>query len=91
MTCGIYKITNTANGKVYIGSSVDVHGRFNCHRSDLRNNRHGNQHLQNAWNLYGENSFVFEIIEESVKSIKKATNPGRTCKGFTFSYIKENA
>lgn len=23
MTCGIYRITNTINGKVYIGSSVD--------------------------------------------------------------------
>lgn len=64
MTCGIYKITNTANGKVYIGSSVDVRGRFNSHRSDLRQNKHGNQHLQRAWNLYGEHSFVFEIIEE---------------------------
>ena len=64
MTCGIYKITNTANGKVYIGSSVDVRSRFNSHRSDLRQNKHGNQHLQKAWNLYGEECFFFEIIEE---------------------------
>lgn len=64
MACGIYKITNTVNGKVYIGSSVDINGRLNSHRSDLRQNKHGNQHLQKAWNLYGEESFIFDVIEE---------------------------
>jgi group I intron endonuclease len=64
MTCGIYKITNTIDGKVYIGSSVDVRGRFNSHRSDLRQNKHGNSKLQRAWKKHGEEAFVFEIIEE---------------------------
>ena len=28
MICGIYKITNTINNKVYIGQSVDIHRRW---------------------------------------------------------------
>lgn len=64
MTCGIYKITNKTNGKIYIGSSVDIRGRFNSHKSDLRQNKHGNSKLQRAWDKYGEEAFVFDIVEE---------------------------
>jgi len=63
---GIYKITNKINNKYYIGSSVDIigkQGRFNNHIWKLIGNRHDNEHLQNAWNKYGIDVFVFEIIE----------------------------
>lgn len=65
--CGIYKITNTVNGKFYIGSSVRIKQRWRNHRSDLRGNRHHSVHLQNAWNKYGEAAFVHSIIEECSK------------------------
>lgn len=58
---GIYKITNTANGKVYIGQSVRLFSRLNDHHNALQNNCHHNQHLQNAYNKYGD-IFKFEII-----------------------------
>lgn len=63
---GVYKITNITNNIIYIGSTSGKYGfthRFNCHKNDLKNNRHGNSYLQNAWNKYGESSFKFEIIE----------------------------
>lgn len=31
MTCGIYKITNNINGKIYIGQSIDIERRFKQH------------------------------------------------------------
>lgn len=31
MICGIYKITNKVNGKIYIGQSVDIEGRWKGH------------------------------------------------------------
>lgn len=60
---GIYKITCTANGKVYIGSTTDMRKRWRAHRSDLRNNKHHNRHLQGAWNKYGNQFFEFEVLE----------------------------
>ncbi len=63
-SCGIYIITNLKDRKVYIGSAVDIQGRFRAHKSLLRRNRHTNKHFQNAWNKDGEDFFIFEILEE---------------------------
>lgn len=57
---GIYKITNTANGKVYIGQSVNIKHRWACHKYELENNVHKNPHLQRAYNQ-NPNAFKFEI------------------------------
>ena len=62
--CGVYKIINTINGKVYIGSSKDISRRWNEHIYSLDVNAHHNKKLQNAWNKYGRQNFKFEIIEE---------------------------
>ena len=60
---GIYCITNTVNGHQYVGSAVNISGRWNCHRWRLNNNIHHSPHLQNAWNKYGSEQFVFSILE----------------------------
>lgn len=59
----VYQIKNILNNKSYIGSSANYSRRFNEHKSRLRNNKHANQHLQNAWNKYGEENFVFNVIK----------------------------
>jgi len=59
---GIYKITNTANGNFYIGSSSRIGHRFRQHISALTHYKHRNPHLQNAWNKYGRDNFEFEVI-----------------------------
>lgn len=59
----IYRITNTKNKKCYIGQSVQKNNkRINNHRYLLKANRHSNQHLQYAWNVYGSDAFLFEKI-----------------------------
>lgn len=63
MTVGVYKITNQSNGKVYVGQSVDVEDRIYKHKMALRGNYHKNDHLQKAWNKYGEDSFLFKLIK----------------------------
>lgn len=61
---GVYCIYNNKNGKRYIGStSVSFESRFKKHKWLLRNNKHNNKRLQNAWNKYKEESFEFiEIV-----------------------------
>lgn len=60
----IYRITNMANGNFYIGSAESFPRREWQHKYDLKRNQHKNPRLQAAWNKYGEEMFVFEIIEE---------------------------
>ena len=62
--CGIYMITNYVNNKRYIGSSKNIAQRLWTHRSNLRHNTHSNEHLQHAWNKYGEENFNFTILEK---------------------------
>lgn len=57
----MYSVTNTVNGKRYIGSAIDFRSRWRSHQGDLDNGHH-NPHLQNAWNKYGSTAFVFEIV-----------------------------
>lgn len=60
---GIYKIENTINVNIYVGSAVNLYVRLGDHRSGLRANKHANTILQNAWNKYGESAFVFSVLE----------------------------
>ena len=60
---GIYMIQNIVNVKRYVGSARDLGKRRNIHFSELRRNCHSNPHLQNAFNKYGQESFVFKMIE----------------------------
>jgi group I intron endonuclease len=61
MKSGIYKISFDGNRLFYIGSSVNLVARKTNHISDLKNNNHCNQKLQNAYNKYKK--FCFEVIE----------------------------
>ena len=60
---GVFQIKNTANGKVLLGSSLNLEGPLNGHRFMLKIGSHHNKVLQQEWNEYGEEHFVFEILE----------------------------
>lgn len=61
--CGIYIIVCLVNGRVYIGQSKHIQKRWLEHKEELQKGSHCNNHLQNAWNKYGEKSFVFSVLE----------------------------
>jgi group I intron endonuclease len=65
MASGVYCWYNTVNEKIYIGSSKDIEGRKLGHEKHLREGRHGNKHLQAAWNCYSEAVFLFVILLET--------------------------
>ena len=70
----IYKIRNVVNQKFYVGSTINMKERLKTHRNRLRRDRHHSPHLQAAWNKYGEECFVFEVVEEisSVEALQAA-------------------
>lgn len=68
---GVYKITNTVNGKFYVGSAINIKRRWTVHRYKLRHNKHDNKHLQSAWDKYGESAFEFSVIELCEDSLQK--------------------
>ncbi len=61
---GIYEITNLVTGKIYVGQSIDVYGRFARHVYELTHGLHTNKELQADVLKYGLRSFAAEIVRE---------------------------
>lgn len=62
----VYAVKNTANGKVYVGSTgMQPSQRFHRHKTALRSGRHKNKEMQKDWNTYGESAFEFELLCET--------------------------
>ena len=59
---GIYKITNNANGKVYIGQSQNMYERWNQHRTALKSGHHANREMQKDWNK-SSRGFRWDVVE----------------------------
>ena len=60
---GIYQIqSRTKPERIYVGSSINIYSRWSEHQCDLKRNIHCNRKLQNHYNKYGKNDFVFSIL-----------------------------
>ena len=68
-TPGVYAITNTINGKIYIGSAVNLDRRCKQHKNALLKHIHHNSHLQAAWDKYGEDAFTFTVVTECSREL----------------------
>jgi group I intron endonuclease len=60
---GIYGILCKQRNKWYIGQAKNLRLRINSHFAELRRNSHRNDHLQRAYDKYGESSFETYILE----------------------------
>ena len=61
---GVYQVKNTVNGKVLLGSSLNLEGPLNRHKFMLKIGSHTNKALQKDWDELSPDQFVFEILEE---------------------------
>ena len=57
--CGIYKIENLINHKVYIGQSVDIERRFRGHI-----NKEHNHHLKHAFKNTELKIFLLRLLKK---------------------------
>ena len=61
--CCIYCIENNIDGKKYIGQTSNFESRRRSHLYELRKNNHPNKRLQESFNMFGEDTFIFYILE----------------------------
>ncbi len=61
---GIFQITNTQNGKVFIGKGMNVHGILNSQQAQLQFGSHRNLDLQQDYNHYGLEKFDFKVLDQ---------------------------
>jgi len=71
---GVFRIRNTVNGKMLIDSSTDIDAKWNRHRWLLKYEHHTNKSLQQDWNEFGADHFVFEILSEIEPDENKLTD-----------------
>lgn len=95
---GVYAIRHLPTGKMYVGGSTDITGRYTHHRFMLRRGCHKTVALQKLWEADGEQAFEFfilehcsrdELLEREDQWIKKAgylnTAPGAVPSRFAVS------
>lgn len=63
MKASIYQILNNVNGKFYIGSTTNFSRRRTNHLWHLKKGTHSSRKLQNSYNKYGEDKFIFLNLE----------------------------
>lgn len=61
---GIYCIENIITKTKYIGSAKIIKRRWQEHLKFLKKGNHKNKHLQSSWDKYGDENFLFYVIEK---------------------------
>jgi hypothetical protein len=60
---GVYKVENLAEGRIFLGSSMNVHGTLNSCRFQLDQGIHMNRDLQRDYTRLGGEKFAFAIVD----------------------------
>lgn len=60
---GVFQIKNLVNGKVYLGSSLNLNGPLNRAKFELRNKMNRIEELQKDYDELGPDKFSFDILE----------------------------
>lgn len=61
---GVYQICNLSNHKIWIGTSLNLHGALNKEVFMLNMGNHACAPLQQEWKEFGEQQFKLEILEK---------------------------
>ena len=77
---GVFQIRNLINGKVFIGSSLDLVASWNSQRFQLNAGLHQNSKLQKEWAELGADNFVYEIVSELKQDAETSVNYNREIK-----------
>ena len=65
---GVFSIRNTMNDKLFLDATTDLRGIKNRFEFSQKTGSCTHMKLQSDWNKYGGDIFVFEVLEELIKS-----------------------
>ena len=86
---GVFQIRNQVNGKIFVGSSMNLEKIFNRHRFELEMGSHRNTSLQKDWNEFGAENFIYEILGEVKYEEEKAVNYDQEVKIMEEMFLEE--
>lgn len=86
---GVFQLRNTVNGKIFVGSSVNLDAIWNRIRVELKFGGHRNVQLQDEWKEYGEENFCFEILSEIVQKDGEKTDYAKEARKLEEMFIEE--
>jgi hypothetical protein len=72
---GVFAVRNTVDGKVLVGSSVNVPGMLNRVRFQLQDGSAPFPELQADWTRLGESAFAFEVLDTLEPSDDPTADP----------------
>jgi len=61
---GVFQIKNNINGKIFIGSSLDLKAIWFAQKLQLDMGMHQNGELQKDWKKFGSDNFSYDILDE---------------------------
>ncbi|RYY87605.1 MAG: GIY-YIG nuclease family protein [Chitinophagaceae bacterium] len=86
---GVFALRNTLNGKLFIGSGLNLDALWNRVRAELRLNGHRNEALQSDWNALGESAFEYEVLSEITEEPGSVTDYGYEVKKLEKMFLEE--
>ena len=60
----VYALRHEATGKVYVGSSFQVHKRYMYHVNRLKNGRHISKEMQADYDRFDDKSITLTILDQ---------------------------
>lgn len=76
---GIFQVRNTANGKIFVKSTMDLDGMRN--RFEFMKNMGNPFHeLKSDWGQYGADAFVFEVLDQLKPQEESLNDPSELSK-----------
>ena len=87
---GVFKISNLINGKIFVSSSPNLDSKWNSQKMQLNAKTHPNFDLQKDWDEFGENNFVYEIVDTiDLKDSEPKKNYSADIKELEEMYLEE--
>lgn len=86
---GVFQIKNSVNGKILVGSGLNLDAIWNRNRMELNFGSHRNAALQADWKEFGENKFDFEILSEIQEKEGETINYNQEVKKLEEMFLEE--